>query len=55
MFTLKCRSVDVTKKPTVVAKESKSMLLGCKDIELLDSVSLEPFEKDHYMFLIKKR
>lgn len=52
MLSLKCRSVDVTKKPSQVFKQVLEELK--KKVEVVDFKSLEPFERDHYMFLIRK-
>ncbi|MBW3003591.1 fibrillarin-like rRNA/tRNA 2'-O-methyltransferase [Candidatus Woesearchaeota archaeon] len=53
ILALKARSVDVTKKPKAIFSQVKRELE--KDLKLLDFRTLEPFEKDHCIFVCKKR
>jgi fibrillarin-like pre-rRNA processing protein len=54
LLTIKARSEDVTKEPSVVFKEIEAQLVkaGCKVDEMVD---LEPFEKDHAMAAVSVR
>lgn len=52
IFAVKARSIDVTKKPKDVFRIVREELE--KNVTIVDSRSLEPFEKDHYLFVIKK-
>ena len=45
MIAIKSRSIDVIKEPQQIYKESKKMLE--EDFEILDFVTLDPYEKDH--------
>jgi len=52
-YAIKTRSIDVSKKPSVVVSEEAKKI---KDkIKILEKISLEPYAKDHYMLVgIKK-
>ncbi len=52
MLALKARSVDVTKKPHEIFKTVKKELE--KEFQIVDEKVLDPFEKDHTMFLVRK-
>lgn len=52
MLALKARSVDVTKNPREIFKETRRELE--REFQVEDEKSLEPFEKDHTMFLVRK-
>jgi fibrillarin-like pre-rRNA processing protein len=52
ILCVKARSVDVTKKPNVIFKEVKKELE--KYINIVDYKTLDPYEKDHCMFVVKK-
>jgi len=52
-LAVKARSVDITKKPKVIFQEARELLE--KELVVVDYRELEPFEKDHAMFLCKKR
>ncbi len=51
MLCLKTRSVDVTKTPEEILKESKKELSQYFDI--VEVVNIEPYEKDHYFLVLK--
>lgn len=53
LLALKARSVDVTKKPGVIFDLAKQELL--KHFQVLSVTKLEPFEKDHAFFVLKKK
>ncbi len=53
LLSLKARSVDVTKYPEVVFKEVKFQLE--QKMTIVDMRNLDPFEKDHVLFVVKKR
>ncbi len=53
ILAVKSRSVDVTKKPKVVFEEVKTKLE--KEFTIIDFRTLDPFEKDHCIFICKMR
>ncbi len=53
MLALKARSIDVTKKPSIIFDEARRELQ--KNFEIIDYRTLEPFEKDHAFFLVRKK
>ncbi|MBN1923900.1 MAG: fibrillarin-like rRNA/tRNA 2'-O-methyltransferase [Nanoarchaeota archaeon] len=53
MLAVKSRSVDVTKNPKEVFKTVRTALKN--RYELLDERGLQPFEKDHMLFVIRKK
>lgn len=52
LFMIKSRSIDVTKEPRDIFREEIEKL--DKELEVLDSKILEPYEKDHAMILLQK-
>jgi len=53
ILAVKARSVDVTKKPVEIFKIAKEELE--KEMEIVDSRVLEPFEKDHMLFVCRNK
>ncbi len=53
LLALKSRSIDVTKKPAVIFKEVRAALE--QEFVVVDYRELYPFEKDHALFVVKKR
>lgn len=53
MLALKARSVDVTKQPKVIFEMVRRQLND--RLTVIDARALDPFEKDHCMFLCKKK
>ncbi|MEA3429859.1 MAG: fibrillarin-like rRNA/tRNA 2'-O-methyltransferase [Nanoarchaeota archaeon] len=53
IYAVKARSIDVTKKPRIVFNTVKRELE--KEMKILDFKTLEPFEKDHCVFVCQKR
>jgi len=53
MICIKTRSIDVTKKPKEIFENIKEKLKN-DNFEILQSLNLEPFQKDHYFILAKK-
>jgi fibrillarin-like pre-rRNA processing protein len=53
VLCLKARSVDVTRKPKDIYREVRSSLE--RHTTIVDYAELEPYEKDHAMFVIKKK
>ena len=51
-LALKARSIDTAKEPKKVFREVRAELE--KSIKIIDSRQLEPFQKDHCMFLCRK-
>lgn len=52
LLAIKSRSVDVSAKPEKVFEESEKKLKN--HFEIIDKRRLEPFEKDHILFLLRK-
>jgi len=52
MLSLKARSVDVTKEPREIFRNEMEKLE--KEMEIIDAKILDPYEKDHAMFLLRK-
>ena len=52
MLALKARSVDVTQKPSSIFKIVREELR--QEFEIVDEKILDPYEKDHTLFLIRK-
>ncbi|AEF96744.1 fibrillarin-like rRNA/tRNA 2'-O-methyltransferase [Methanotorris igneus] len=50
MISIKARSIDVTKDPKEIFKEQKEILEN-GGFKIVDKVNIEPFEKDHVMFV----
>jgi len=53
LLAVKARSVDVAKKPKQVFKEVRDII--SKELALIDSRKLIPYQKDHCMFICKKK
>jgi fibrillarin-like pre-rRNA processing protein len=53
ILSVKARSMDVTKKPKVVFREVRDLLE--KNITIVDYRELDPLEKDHCIFVCKKK
>ena len=53
LLAVKARSVDVTKNPRQIFREVKEKLE--KSLTIIDYRELEPFQKDHCMFICKKK
>jgi len=53
LLALKARSVDVTKKPKDIFKQVRAVLE--KEMVIVDYRELDPFEKDHAFFVVKKK
>ncbi|MEM1874502.1 MAG: fibrillarin-like rRNA/tRNA 2'-O-methyltransferase, partial [Candidatus Hadarchaeales archaeon] len=52
LLALKARSIDVTKEPREIFRDEIERL--DKEMEILDMKILDPFEKDHAMFVLQK-
>ena len=52
LLAVKARSIDVTKNPKQIFKEVKERIE--KDLKIIDYRELEPYQKDHCMFICKK-
>lgn len=52
ILCVKSRSIDITKKPKQIFKQIKWQLEN--QIKIIDTIILDPFQKDHCMFLCKK-
>lgn len=53
LLAVKARSIDVTKRPREIFKQVRSELE--KELTIVDYRELEPFERDHAMFVVKKK
>ena len=53
LLAIKARSVDVTKRPQLIFDEVRKLLE--KEFTIVDKRLLDPFQKDHIMFLVKKK
>jgi fibrillarin-like pre-rRNA processing protein len=53
LLALKARSVDVTRHPKEIFKQVRAALE--KELTIVDYRELDPFEKDHAMFVVKKK
>ncbi len=51
-YAVKARSIDVTKDPRVVFQEERKKLEDA-GFEVLEEIDLEPYEKDHVMFVLR--
>ena len=52
MLAIKARSIDVTRPPREIFRRERTKL--GKTFRILDEVELEPYEKDHCFFVMKK-
>jgi fibrillarin-like pre-rRNA processing protein len=52
LLAVKARSIDVTKKPKQIFSQVRQEL--STKFQIVDEVLLEPFEKDHIMFVVRK-
>ena len=52
LLAVKARSIDVTKNPKQIFREVKEKL--SKSLTIIDYRELEPFQRDHCMFICKK-
>jgi fibrillarin-like pre-rRNA processing protein len=52
LLAVKSRSVDITKRPKEVYSQVREELE--KKVTIVDYRVLDPFEKDHAMFVVKK-
>ena len=52
LLALKARSIDVTKQPKQIFREAREKLE--KTMSVIDCRELEPFQKDHCMFVCRK-
>ncbi len=53
LLAIKSRSIDMARKPRQVYQEVRALLE--KNITIVDYKILDPFEKDHCMFIVKKK
>ena len=53
IIAIKARSIDVTKKPKQIFKEIMEKLE--KELTVIDYKTLEPYQRDHCMFICKNR
>ena len=53
-MAIKSRSVDVTMDPSDVFKQ-EIKVLNERDFEIIQTIRLEPYEKDHAMILARRQ
>ena len=53
LLAVKARSIDVTKKPKQIFKQVKEQLE--RHVTIIDYRELEPYQKDHCIFICKKK
>lgn len=53
MIMIKSRSIDVNRKPQKIFKQEEKKLKE-KGFSIIEKIKLEPYEKDHICFLVKK-
>ncbi len=53
MIAIKSRSIDVTKNPKIVYKEQRNILESFFNV--IDFVTLDPYERDHGFFVLKRK
>ena len=53
MIMIKSRSIDVNQKPQKIFKQEEKKLKE-KGFSILEKIKLEPYEKDHICFLVKR-
>jgi fibrillarin-like pre-rRNA processing protein len=54
LIAIKSRSVDVTMEPQDVFKQEMNVLIK-RNFEVMQTIRLEPYERDHAMILARKR
>lgn len=55
IIAIKARSIDVSKNPQVIFKESFERLNRISSLVIVDKRELAPLEKDHILFVVKKK
>lgn len=55
VLAIKARSIDVTAKPAIIFKQTFQELLAATGYVVVDKKELHPYEKDHMMFVVKKK
>lgn len=55
MLAVKARSIDVLRKPGEIFKEVRKRLEAIPEISIVDYRELDPFERDHAFFVVKKK
>jgi fibrillarin-like pre-rRNA processing protein len=53
LFAVKARSIDVSRNPKEIFKQVRKEIE--KELIIIDERNLDPFEKDHVMFICKKK
>ncbi len=53
MLAIKARSIDVTRPPKEIFRQEREKLK--KEFEILQEVELEPYERDHAFFLMRRK
>lgn len=53
LLMIKARSIDVVQKPKKIFKEEEKKLVS-KGFKIIEKIKLEPYEKDHIAFLVRR-
>ena len=53
LLTIKARSIDVIQKPKKIFKQEEKKMIE-KGFKIIEKIKLEPYEKDHMAFIVKK-
>ena len=53
ILAIKARSIDVTKKPKQIFNQVREQLEN--ELTIIDYKTLEPYQKDHAMFIVKRK
>ena len=54
LLAIKARSIDVTKKPAIIFKEAFKQLDIARQVVIVDKRELDPYERDHILFVVKR-
>ncbi|MDI9623492.1 MAG: fibrillarin-like rRNA/tRNA 2'-O-methyltransferase [Methanothermobacter sp.] len=52
LLMIKARSIDVTRKPSIIFKEEEEKIKG-SGFKVIERIRLEPYEKDHMALLVE--
>lgn len=55
VLAIKARSIDVTAKPALIFKQTFHELSAAKGYVIVDKKELYPYEKDHIIYVLKKK
>jgi len=55
LLCVKARSIDISKRPREIFQQTRKMLEDSRMVEVVEYRELDPFQKDHCIFICKKR